>query len=162
MSASMLGCTEAGAACLRLTSPVRMSTSCRTIHQGFQIEQLLVGNRSDFWANRFTEVSEHVGVDAIGLGKVTERLGEFTDLPSVDDDDGQLRRDKHLDDPGFVSARGFEDDALGLQLEQPLAQLLVSAVGVGHGEMLPAGPNGYVETGLRNVYPNRQHDVLLR
>ena len=57
-----------------------------------------------------TKEGQDMGVDAIGLGELSQSTGEVTHLTRVDDGDAMSGIDQFRDEPSFVASSGFHHD----------------------------------------------------
>ena len=76
------------------------------------------------------EMGEDGGVDGVGLGELSDALGEVADLAGVDDDGGQAGGEQGADRGLLVGAGRFEDDALRREGSHPGDELFDACGGV--------------------------------
>ena len=83
-------------------------------------------------------------------------------LAWVDDDDRNSREHEYVSDLRLVASTRLENDTFGLQLQQALAELLVSFVVVRNREAFTARTDGDVQSLLRHIDSNIDHGRALQ
>ena len=76
---------------------------------------------ADAWPRRSGATLWH---RSVGLGQSSGGFGEVSDLPGVDDDDGELSTAQSAGDITLESAGGLQHDQSGAQLVEPLNESL--------------------------------------
>ena len=75
-------------------------------------------------AHRFSEASQHIGIDTVGLGQLSGGFSEVPDLARVDNDDRQLGTSQSMGHWAFQPTCGLQHDQCGLDFSQPFDQIL--------------------------------------
>src|SRR5262249_39893861 len=107
----IFGRTAGGAACRRVCSAVRISTSWRAgPRPGLKSLGGAAGHGREGGPNRGGEVAQHRGGEGVGLGELARRPPEVADLAGVDDDPRKAGPEQRGYHSRLEASRGLEHD----------------------------------------------------
>src|SRR6476660_835832 len=111
----------------------------------------LVGQRPWCDAGRLAEVGDHLSIDLVGLGALTDGFGEGADLRRIGDRDRQAGPGEGRNDHGLEPAGGLEHDEVGLQHLETGYEFVQSGASTRDHETLTTRTHGNIEAVFRNV-----------
>ena len=109
---------------------------------------------------RLDEAGDHARVDRIGLGPLSDRLGEVTRLRRIDHDDRQRSPCQRGRNDGLETARRLDRDPLRTQRPHAFDELREAFAVARDGKGLALRQNVNVQPVLRHVDPDMAHDHL--
>ena len=115
---------------------------------------MLIGQRTRLGLHGFGKAGNHFGVDRIGLGALTDGLGEVTNLCRIDDGQRQRGTRNRCRRNRLKAAGGFDRNQPRRKPLQPLDQLLQAFAVTRDRKSLPAWPYMHIQTVLRDIDAN--------
>src|SRR6516225_701559 len=111
----------------------------------------LVAQRPWCDAGRFAEVGDHAGIDRVGLGPLTDGLGESANLRRIGDRHRQTSCCQCRHHDGLETSGGLEHDEVGLQYLEAADEIVQSGTIARDDETLTTRTHGNIEAVFRNV-----------
>jgi len=96
-------------------------------------------------------VGDHLSIDRVGLGALTDGFGEGADLRRIGDRDRQAGPGEGRNDHGLEPAGGLEHDEVGLQHLETGYEFVQSGASTRDHETLTTRTHGNIEAVFRNV-----------
>jgi hypothetical protein len=124
------------------------------VAQVAEFQAVLVRQGTHDGSADLAEMSEDARINAVGLGQLTDALGEVADLASVDNDGGQAGGEQGTDRCLLIGAGRFEDDPLRLETSHPDNELF-DAVGRVVETLFETGGSGM---GVEEIFANIDTD----
>src|SRR5215510_9383917 len=114
----------------------------------------LVRQRPWYDTRCLAKVSDHSGIDRVGLGPLPDRLGEGADLPRVGDRNRQAGPGEGRSYNGLQAAGSLEHDEVGLQNLQTRNEVVEPGTSAWGGKIFTTWTHGNIEAVLRYVDTN--------
>ena len=129
-------------------------------HQSTQMAGRLVRQGTHRWPDRLGEMSDRLGIQAVGLRQPAQRTGEAANLARVDHPHRQAGRGEGAGNADLQAAGGLEHDQRRLKGEQALDQRRHLFCVIVDGEALAGRTEVDVEPALRDVDADKDRSLV--